>query len=128
MSEISGAVRKIILDVRKRGDRALCDLARRYDQVVLRPRTLAVSPAEIRRAKGLVSASFLKSLKECAKNIEAFARHEKAALLDSWIKSDGSVRVGQIVRPLPQFVQQPRVLHRDNCLRGEIVQQRNLLL
>src|SRR5207302_1003852 len=41
-----------------------------------------------------------KSLKECAKHIEAFARHEKAELLNSWMKTDGSVRVGQLVRPI----------------------------
>ena len=32
----------------------------------------------------------------------------------------------QLFRALTQFVEQPRVLHRDHCLRREILQQRDL--
>jgi hypothetical protein len=34
----------------------------------------------------------------------------------------------EVVRALPQFAEQPRVFHRDDRLRREILQQRNLLL
>ncbi len=37
-------------------------------------------------------------------------------------------RLLQIARALPQFGDQPCILHRDDCLRGEILQQRNLLI
>jgi hypothetical protein len=29
---------------------------------------------------------------------------------------------------LADFVQQPRVLHRDHCLRGEVLEKRNLII
>src|SRR5438046_1621885 len=100
MSNVSKSVRKIISDVQKRGDAALCALSKRFDKVSLRPAALIVSSVELRKAKERVSASFLKSLKECAKHIESFAKHEKDRLPGSWLKTQGFIRVGQLVRPV----------------------------
>ena len=100
MKSISESVCAIISAVQKRGDMALCEFAKRFEKISLRPAALAVSPAQIRQAKSRVSASFVKSMKECAKNIEFFAIQEKKHLSKSWIKTQGSVRVGQLVRPV----------------------------
>ncbi len=100
MNTVSDIVRTILLDIQKRGDAALCGLAKRFDKVSLRPADLVVTSAELRKARGLVSPSFLKSLKECAKNIETFARLEKSRLTQSWIQPRGSIRVGQLIRPV----------------------------
>jgi len=100
MNELSTQVREIIESVQKGGDEALCRLARRFDGVSLRPKDLRVSPKELREALSMVSASFLKSLRECAKNVEAFARIEKGRLTGSWMTSRGSVRLGQLMRPV----------------------------
>src|SRR5262245_41074632 len=100
MNDISGSVRKIISDVQKRGDAALCELSKRFDRISLRPSAIAVSQAEIRKAKSKISASFQKSINECAKNIEAFARQERKRITASWLKTDGSMRVGQLIRPV----------------------------
>jgi len=100
MTSVSESVRKIILDVQKRGDTALCELAKRFDRVALRPAMLQVSPGEIKKAQARVSSSVLKSLNECAKHIGSFARHEKSRLSGSWMKVEGSVRVGQLSRPV----------------------------
>src|ERR1035438_8768668 len=97
MSNVSEIVRSILQDVQKRGDRALCDLSKRFDKITLRAGDLKVTPAEFTKAKSRVSASFLKSIQECAKNVEAFARLEKARLTKSWMTSQGSIRLGQLI-------------------------------
>ena len=98
MSELSIQVSEIIQSVQRGRDQALCRMAKRFDGVSLRPKDLKVSQTELRKALSKISPSFLKSLRECAKNIEAFAKIEKKRLPQSWIKSQGSVRLGQLVR------------------------------
>lgn len=100
MKPVSDIVRMILRDVERRGDAAICDMARRFDNVRLRPAQLLVGRAELRAAREKVSPSFVKSLKECAKNIEAFAQLEKARLTRSWTHQQGSVQVGQLIRPV----------------------------
>src|SRR5690242_4701529 len=100
MQRISDSVATIIRDVQKRGDRALCDMARRFDRVTLKPAQLVVLRQELKDAQKRVAPAVLKSLQECAKNIESFALLEKRELTQSWIKSTGSVRLGQWVRPV----------------------------
>ncbi len=98
MNPISHSVQKIISDVRKRGDAALCALAKKFDHMTLRPAGLRVTQAEWSNAVGRVSPAFLEAIKECAKNIETFAKAEKTRLSPSWTVRQGSVRVGQLVR------------------------------
>jgi histidinol dehydrogenase len=100
LPSISDQVRAIIRQVQKRGDSALCRYAKTFDHVALKPSELIVSRADLRNAQRLVSPAFLKALKECAKNVEAFAQIERAKLTKSWIRSQGSVRLGQLIRPV----------------------------
>jgi histidinol dehydrogenase len=100
MDTSSERVRQLIRQVQQRGDQALCDMAKRFDHVVMRPSDLLVSKQELKKARRLVSGSFLKSLRECAKNVEAYAKIEKERLTRSWLQSQGSVRVGQLIRPV----------------------------
>ncbi len=100
MNTISLIVTQILSDVQKRGDTALCALAKKFDNVRLRPTDLAIRPAELEKAVSRVSPIFLKSLKECARHIESFAKDEKGRLPQSWMKTEGSVRVGQLVRSI----------------------------
>ncbi len=100
MKAISDIVRDILRDVERRGDKALCEQAKRFDKVTLTPVQLVVPTRELSAASRLVSPSFLKSLKECAKNIERFARLEKSRMMNSWMTSEGSIRLGQLVRPV----------------------------
>jgi len=90
----------MISQVQRRGDQALCEMARRFDHVSLSPSGLVVSRTELKAAERLVSGGFLKSLKECAKNVRAFAVLEKGLLTKSWMRSHGSVRLGQWIRPV----------------------------
>jgi histidinol dehydrogenase len=100
MDMISDSVQRLIREVQQRGDQALCDMARRFDHVSLRPSDLIISKQDLKHAKRLVSSSYLKSLRECAKNVEVFAQIEKRRLTRSWLKLQGSVRVGQLIRPV----------------------------
>jgi histidinol dehydrogenase len=75
-------------------------LARRFDQVALKPRDLRVRTSELRRAQAQVSPAFLKAIKECAKNIERFAVLEKNRMTKSWLVSEGSIRIGQQINPV----------------------------
>ncbi len=100
MNSVSEAVRTIISQVRQEGDLALCRLARQFDGVNLRPDALEVPRDEIVKASKQVSPSFLKAIKTCGDEIEAFAKAEKKRLLKPWVISRGSARVGQISRPV----------------------------
>ncbi|MFA5974973.1 MAG: histidinol dehydrogenase [Elusimicrobiota bacterium] len=98
MPEISNQVRSIIEAVRQRGDKALCEFAQRFDKIRLQPRDLVVSARELKDARKKVSPAFLKAIQESARAIESFAREEKKRLLTQWTVTQGSARVGQLVR------------------------------
>ncbi len=100
MSEPSVIVRKIIKSVRRRGDRALCELAEQYDHVRLSPSQIVLSKQELASAHKYVSDSYLKAIKKCAKSIEAFALYELKRLSKSWLFAHGTVSVGQLIRPV----------------------------
>jgi histidinol dehydrogenase len=97
---VSVIVARMIEEVRRRGDTALCEYARRFDKVRLRPRDIRVSAQEIARARRQVSPGFLKAIRECARQVERFARAEKKRLVNSWMVRQGSARAGQLIRPV----------------------------
>jgi len=100
MNETSAIVRSMIEEVRRRGDAALCGFARKFDRVSLRPEDLVVREPTLKSAWSRVSPDFQKALKECSKNIEAFARAEKKRLTRSWLEKRGSVTLGQRIGPV----------------------------
>ena len=63
----------IIKAVRKNGDRALCQFAKKFDGAELTPATLRVSDAEIRKARK-VPISVKRAIRAAADNIRAFSR------------------------------------------------------
>src|ERR1700750_2250184 len=66
-------VSSILSEVRRRGDQALIDFARRFDRVDFAPPELAVSASEIQTAAGLVKTDLLNALKAAKKNVQEFA-------------------------------------------------------
>ena len=97
---VPGIVSTIISEVKREGDRALCRYAKKFDQVTLAPRQLKVTAQELREAERQVSPAFKKALAECARQIRRFAESEKKRTLKSWMEKRGSVRLGQLVRPV----------------------------
>jgi len=75
--DVDQAVRAIIADVRKRGDRALAELTLKFDGVDLDKVGLRVPAAEIDAAVALCDARALDALKVARDRIDAYHRRQK---------------------------------------------------
>jgi histidinol dehydrogenase len=96
-ARVEPAVRKIVNDVRKHGDRALRKYANKFDGLGARE-PLQVSPDEMKAAWQSVDTNFKAALKAAAKSIQQFAKWQMPR---SWSRSAGAgVRLGQLVTPL----------------------------
>ncbi len=75
-SDVSEVVRKILADVRARGDMALFDYTSRFDRLDLTAETVRVSDRELREAKDHCAPAVMAALKLAAQRIEDFhSRH-----------------------------------------------------
>ena len=96
--EIHRRVAEILSAVRDKGDAALIECTRRFDDVSLSPDELVVSPGEFESALLGLGAATVSSLRYAAERIERFHR---ACAPRSWSMRDASgSRLGQEVRPL----------------------------
>ena len=92
---IRAAARRIVEDVRDRGDSALLEYTERFDGV--RPREILVPREEIDRATESLSPDLEESFLVAIENVRAFHRREMDR---SWERSRGGATVGQRVRPI----------------------------
>ena len=74
--DVAQAVRKIIADVRARGDAALIDLTAQFDKLTLTAQTLRVSSRELDEAQAQCPAETLKALDIAARRIEDYHRRQ----------------------------------------------------
>ena len=88
------AVRRILRDVRARGDAAVREWTSKIDRV---DAPLVVTPEQIRAAYEQVAPEVVDALRLAAKRIDAFHRRQPAI---SWIHNDEEGVVGQLVRPI----------------------------
>ena len=97
-SAVESQVRAILTRVRHDGDRAVLELTAQYDDVVLTPDTMRVSPTEIAMAYEECSSGALAALRGAAENIRRFHCHQQR---HSWMLDldDGS-RLGLRFTPL----------------------------
>ncbi len=94
--EVEPAVRRIVADVRRHGDRAVRKYAERWDG--LQPGTsLQVSAEEIREAWKSARPELKGSLRAAAANIRRFCEMQKPL---EWMRTRQGISVGQLVRPL----------------------------
>jgi histidinol dehydrogenase len=96
LSEAEAAVRPILEDVRRRGDRAVIEYARKFD--ALDRRSVRVPPRELERAAGRLAPGLRAAVRTAAKNIRAFAEMQMPQ--EKWAEISPGVCVGQVVRPL----------------------------
>lgn len=89
-------VRPILEAVRKRGDKALLEYARQFDQ--FDRKSVAVGPGELKAAEESLSPAFRSAVSIASKNIGAFAKLQMPRTISKVIAP--GLRVGQIVRPL----------------------------
>jgi histidinol dehydrogenase len=94
--EAEAVVRPILEAVRKRGDRALMEYARRFDS--LKRRSVRVPEAELSAAAAQLSPQFRAAVKTASANITAYARKQMPVEWTREVKP--GLRLGQIVRPL----------------------------
>jgi histidinol dehydrogenase len=90
--------KRIVADVRRRGDTALLSWSNRFDSTKLSASKIWVSRAQMRRARQEVPREFLVALDHAARNIRMVAKRQKP---QEWrFDVEPGVRVGQFVRPI----------------------------
>ncbi|HET6514511.1 MAG TPA: histidinol dehydrogenase [Thermodesulfovibrionales bacterium] len=95
---IEGTVKKVLSEVRTKGDRAVLKYTEKFD--FLKIRSIRISSAEIARYAGKADRKILKSLETAAKRIRAFHEMQRE---ESWSFSEDETVLGQIVRPLERI-------------------------
>ncbi len=95
-AEAEDTVRPILEAVRKRGDKALLEYARQFDQ--FDRKTVVVGAGELKAAGESLSPAFRSAVRVASKNIRAFAKLQMPETKSQLIAP--GLRVGQIVRPL----------------------------
>lgn len=96
LAEAEAVVRPILEAVRKRGDRALLEYARKFDG--LERRSVRVSEKELTAAARGLKPEFRKAVDTAAANIRGYAQRQ---MPKEWSANTASgMRLGQVVRPL----------------------------
>ncbi|NTU42699.1 MAG: histidinol dehydrogenase [Nitrospirales bacterium] len=91
---IESTVRKILDDVRRKGDSAVERYTRKFDRHDL---PVAMKPAEIRKYANKADKEIVKALELSAQRIDDFHRRQTE---ESWSFTKGGARLGQLIRPL----------------------------
>ncbi len=95
MDAAMAVVRPILEDVRRRGDKALLEYARKFDGFARR--TVRVSEEDLAAARRRLSSEFRRAVRAAAANVRDYARRQMPR---PWTHKSGGVRVGQVVWPL----------------------------
>jgi len=94
--EVEESVRRIIADVRERGDAAVMEYVRRFDWPDAD--SLVVPDEAVEQAYSQVSDNLLGAMRKAKENIESFHRKQ---LRSSWMSEDKpGRRLGQVFRPV----------------------------
>ena len=93
--ELQETVRRIIADVRQRGDAAILELGRKFDSPELE--TIRVGDEEFDAAYAAIKQELLQAIRTAKANIEEFHRKQ---LVNSWMDMREDFTYGQIVRPI----------------------------
>jgi histidinol dehydrogenase len=96
LDDVEPAVRRIVEDVRRGGDRALLKYARRFDGLEAK-QTLRVGKSELRTAWQSAPSDLRDALHVAEKNIRQFCERQKPK---EWRRSANGITLGQLVRPL----------------------------
>lgn len=93
--QLQETVRKIIADVRARGDEALLEYGRKFDSPDLQ--SIRATEEEFAAAYEGIKPSLLEAIRKAKANIETFHRKQ---LQNSWMDTQEDFTYGQIVRPI----------------------------
>jgi len=95
--KVREAARRIVEDVRDRGDEALLEYTERFDGV--RPQEIRVPQRDLERASESLSPEIRDSFGVAIDNVRAFHENEMDR---SWERSHAGATTGQRVRPIPR--------------------------
>jgi histidinol dehydrogenase len=95
-AEAEAVVRPILDAVRTRGDRALVEYARQFDN--LERKSVRVPQAELRAARQRLSPAFMRAVRNASVNIHDYAARQMPRKFS--VSAAPGLRLGQIVRPL----------------------------
>ncbi len=95
---VEKAVRAILRGVEREGDAALVRYTRRFDGVSLTARRLRVAPSDVRRMARRAGPALVGSLREMARNIEAF--HRRQMERGFRVSLGGGASLQEVVAPL----------------------------
>jgi len=98
VASVMSRVREIVENVRARGDEALLEYTRRFDEIELRADEIRVSEREVRGAYKKVDRRVVGAIRRAAKAIRRF--HLKQVPREWFTSPAPGVRVGQLVRPI----------------------------
>ncbi|MCL2163628.1 MAG: histidinol dehydrogenase [Oscillospiraceae bacterium] len=93
---IAGVVADILADVSRRGDEALFEYGKRFDNCELS--SLEVTDEEIKAATEMAGAEFLGVMERAARNIEEF--HRRQVRYGYVMNRESGVTLGQLILPL----------------------------
>ena len=97
LSQISSSVRKIIMDVREKGDEAILHYTEKFDDVSLPKSRLKVTEKEVKESYEKLETDQISALKTVAANITRF---HQVQTNDAWsLETSKGVTVGQVTRP-----------------------------
>src|SRR5882672_2042624 len=96
LERVEPAVRGIVTAVRQEGDAALRRLAEQWDGLK-KEESLRVSDKELKAALKSLPPDLIQAMREAAENIRRFAAWQ---MPKGWMRGQGGVRSGQIIRPL----------------------------
>jgi len=95
---VEETVKRIIADVRQRGDAAIFELTARFDRLELTAATVEVPAAELDRALEQIAADDRQALELAAERIGRYHAKQKQ---ETWLSTDEEdIQLGQLVRPL----------------------------
>lgn len=116
--------RKIVDDVRSRGDAALIDHSARLDGVQLAPDSIRVDPGEIDAARALVRPELIDALEVAAERLRRTCERQRA---ETWIDNTApDEMIGELVRPLRRvgiYVPGGRAAYPSTVVMGSIPAQ-----
>lgn len=101
-AEFSGAVAEIIANVRKDGDKALFDYAKKFDKADVNAENLLVTEEEIKAAYASVDDKLIESLRRAKENILSYHAKQRDKYKNEFFKGgeNGKSTLGWIYRPL----------------------------
>ena len=95
-AEAEETVRPILEAVRKRGDKALLEYARKFDK--LERKSVRVPEVELREACARLAPEFRRAVETAAANVRTFAEFQLP--VEQIVEVHPGMRLGQVVRPL----------------------------